>query len=75
MSDQEYNGWTNYETWAVGVELANDEGLYRVTRFIVGQSIHPGAALRQYVEGIAGSHDWDLGPVNWSELLDSVRDE
>lgn len=29
MSDQTYNGWTNYPTWAVNLWLANDEGLCR----------------------------------------------
>ena len=26
--DKEYNGWTNYETWNVGLWLGGDEGLY-----------------------------------------------
>ena len=76
MTDQEYNGWTNYETWAVGVELLNDEDLYgRAKEIADGDAPHPGAALRQYVEEIAGSYDWDLGPVNWSEIFDMVREE
>jgi len=26
--EQGYNGWTNYETWAVNLHLTNDQGLY-----------------------------------------------
>jgi len=26
MSDQKYNGWTNYETWLVNVWMSNSEG-------------------------------------------------
>ena len=28
MSDKKYNGWTNYETWAVKLWLDNEEGSY-----------------------------------------------
>ena len=30
--DVEYNGWTNYETWNVGLWLGGDEGLYDIAR-------------------------------------------
>jgi hypothetical protein len=29
MSDKTYNGWTNYETWCIGVWIDNDEPMYR----------------------------------------------
>jgi len=28
-TDSQYNGWTNYETWAVKLWMDNDEGSYR----------------------------------------------
>lgn len=27
-TDMSYQGWTNYETWAVSLWLDNDKGLY-----------------------------------------------
>ena len=32
---QEYNGWPNRETWAVGLHLDNDYGLYQHRRGLV----------------------------------------
>jgi len=28
MSDQKYNGWTNYETWCVNLWMDNEEGTH-----------------------------------------------
>ena len=32
MTDEKYNGWTNYETWNVALWIDNDEGMYYTAR-------------------------------------------
>lgn len=40
MSD--YNGWTNYETWAVNLHLDNEEGTYLLVRRMARDAIREG---------------------------------
>ena len=30
MTEEKYNGWTNYETWLLKLNLDNDEGTYNM---------------------------------------------
>lgn len=34
----EYNGWTNYETWSIALNLGNNETLYNLAKEFVQQS-------------------------------------
>jgi len=54
-TDDEYEGWTNRETWAVNLWLSNDEGMYNEVNEIVDnaedrEEIENG--IREYVENL-----------------------
>jgi hypothetical protein len=53
-TDETYNGWTNRETWAVNLWLANDEPAYRTARDIAapGNYDYPEDEMRELVERI-----------------------
>ena len=53
MNDEECNGWSNSETWAVDLWLSNDEGMYKDISRIVRRSYNVEKAergIREYVE-------------------------
>jgi|6_EtaG_2_1085325.scaffolds.fasta_scaffold33342_2 hypothetical protein len=50
MADKKYNGWTNYQTWAVKLWLDNDEGTVDLQRELLEQ-----AQNTPFVEGYS---DW-----------------
>ncbi len=73
MTDQTYNGWTNWETWNVALWVQNDEGFYREARksysypnfvAIVGEF------LTQTMDGVA----WNDSQLDTDEL-DEMIDE
>ena len=56
MSGEGYNGYTNYETWLVCLNIDNDEGLYHDVRRAAKESkeLHDnyevGQELKEYLE-------------------------
>lgn len=61
-----YNGWTNYETWAVALHLDNDQGTYEHIR-------ETGALLHTTSENPALDFaDWLKG---YAETLCGIGDE
>ena len=59
MQDQEYNGWTNRETWATALHINNDQALYEIAQ----------GYTREELEG----HDKDevINPYYLGEVLRS----
>jgi len=75
-----YNGWTNYETWAVALWIDNEEGSYLYSRELVAAAAdaHPeyptsGAAdaLKEWQE----EQRPDLGASVWADLLGAAFDD
>lgn len=76
MSDTTYNGWTNYETWAVKLWLDNEQGSYYAMQEMAEEYRHDdswklGDAMQQWLE----EYMPDLGATLWSDLLRSAWEE
>jgi hypothetical protein len=59
----EYNGWTNRETWAMALHLSNDYGLYHWTLDTVRQGLESRA---EWLEDNPGLADPDNDGANWA---------
>lgn len=88
MSDDTYNGWTNYETWAVGLFLDGNydgEGTYRhvldLARECSDRTDAPADAVYELAnaleELVTGEDGYmpDLGASIYSDLLNAALSE
>jgi len=86
MSDETYNGWSNYPTWCVNVWLANERPLYEETRYRVDAMMDEGrVAVADAIKGFvvdelvpdlgasvaANLLGFALASVDWFELADA----
>ena len=82
MSNEKYNGWTNYETWLVHLQMfdgTEHEELRGMDRYSVGQYLKQYA--EDYIEATTEeslARDWALAflqPVDWYAIADHVMPE
>ena len=72
--DVEYNGWTNYETWNVGLWLGGDEGLYDIARRALDYD-HLMEMLAGLGSEVTGDGvRWDDPKVNAVEIDEMLED-
>jgi len=72
--DTEYNGWTNYETWNVGLWLGGDEGLYDIARRAMDFS-HLLEIFESYgIETTGDGVRWDDPKINAVEIDEMLED-
>ena len=73
INTEEYNGWTNRETWATVMHLSNDEGLYdSCLELVEGKSKWSGGdAIEGWVNDRVAEflYDSDGIPADWVRLL------
>ncbi|MGD8373516.1 MAG: hypothetical protein PVI21_01515 [Candidatus Woesebacteria bacterium] len=81
MNEQEYNGWSNYETWLMALWLRGDQGSYELLEEIKAGSDSAYSKAERLEElaremyrletdGIAGDLiNTSLARVNWVEIV------
>ena len=74
MSDETYNGWTNYETWLLALNVDNDQGLYNIARDLIKQTksmdVYDAAKeLKGHLEDITYDEKCDTYKIcdNWTQ--------
>ena len=89
MNGDTYNGWSNRETWALGLWIDNDEGTYLWSREIAAAAERNryavANALRGWFEDLEEvAPDWhrsardDIGSlwrIDWEEIADGFLSE
>lgn len=88
MSDETYNGWKNYETWKLALNIDNEQGLYNEVLELVkdGCPDFSGDDLRGYLEEIFEYNDvgykicdfWSYNEwreIYFDEIVDAKKEE
>lgn len=72
--DESYNGWVNYETWLLALNVDNDEGLYDITRDLIKRTkdmdlYEAAKELKEQLEELTYNEEWAVYKIcdNWTQ--------
>ena len=77
MDTEKYNGWTNYNTWVVGLWLSNEQALYNKARKCTNPQEIIGLVRDEVGDhtGLRGDLlNSALSDVNWDEVFASLHE-
>jgi len=72
-SERTYNGWTNYETWAVALWLDNEEETYRYWRDQAARHRLAAEHLTEIQQGVVTSRQAAIGNLA-QQLKEEITD-
>lgn len=80
MADDKYNGWTNYATWRVRLEMFDYDGASDndLDAYDLGQSLRESALdyIAQEATGLAQDYaEAFLSDVNWYEIAEHMIED
>jgi hypothetical protein len=83
MSDQTYNGWTNWATWNFNLWINNDERLYRIM-MKASEDLELDSYLVKFLKGTADNiigtklcsdlKKSDIKDINFKEVMEAIRE-
>ena len=73
LTDTEYNGWENYETWNVALWIDNDEGLYNIARRCVDYKQFV-ACISEFMTQTPDGVKWNDPAINTLQIDSDVFD-
>jgi hypothetical protein len=78
MSDEKYNGWKNYPTWAVNLWLSNDQGAYNECCYMAREALRdaphdPNTQPFQRLDGSTSEPIWTIEQTARYRLADTLK--